>query len=130
MHDGVEIIEEWAFNWCPSLRGINLSSVRVMEAGWTFRYCSSLEDVEFGDKLDTIGHSAFHATSLRTIKTPKVRTIGDYTFFNCEQLTEADFSKDLERIGEAAFLDCPRLRRISIPLKDNLLENDNVFRMS
>ena len=54
MHDGIEIIEEWAFGHCTSLRGsIKLPGVRVVE-----RYAftrTGLTDVEFGDKLETIG---------------------------------------------------------------------------
>ena len=36
-------------------------------------------------------------------------------------------SEDLETIGEGGFTDCPLLRRIAIPLKDNLLEYKFVF---
>jgi hypothetical protein len=35
-------------------------------------------------------------------------------------------SEDLERIDNGAFIDCPSLRRIFIPLKDNLLDDEDV----
>jgi hypothetical protein len=38
-----------------------------------------------------------------------------------------ELSKDLETIGGAALAYCPRLRRVAMPLKDNLLGNDYVF---
>ena len=57
MHDGIEIIEEEALNWCTSLRGsMRLPSVRVV-GGWAFAR-TGLTDVEFGDKLETIGYAA------------------------------------------------------------------------
>jgi hypothetical protein len=125
MHDGVGIIEEHAFAGCYSLRGIKLSGVRVIEYA-VFCNCTALEDVEFGDKLETIGSGAFANSVLRNIKLSKVRVIGINAFYGCEQLTEAELSKDLETIEDGAFCNCPRLRRVALPLKANLLGN-NVF---
>jgi hypothetical protein len=128
MHDGVEIIEEGAFNYwndCSSLKRLKLPGVRVIGHS-AFCGCTALETVEFGDKLETIVYSAFSFTSLRNIKLPKVRVVRDYAFANCKQLTEAEFSEDLERIGGCAFGNCPRLRRIAIPLKDGILD-EGVF---
>ncbi len=127
MHDGVEIIEEAAFYFCSSLRGIKLPGVRVIENN-AFFVCA-LEDVEFGDKLETIGDDAFRGCRLRNIKLPKCRVIGEYSFANCRQLTDVELSdEDLETIGYRAFSNCRRLRRIAIPLKDNLFDaDDTVF---
>ena len=123
MHDGVEIIERWAFRECVSLRQIKLAGVRVVEE-YAFRNCKALAEVEFGNNLDTIGKSAFSGTALRNAKLPKVRVIGDMAFLECNQLMEVKLSKDLERIEDGAFYDCPRLRRIAMPLKTNLLYED------
>ncbi len=101
MHNGVEIIEEYAFTGCESLCGINLTGVRII-GKWAFDYCKSLTDVIFGDKLEIIV---------------------SYAFYDCKQLTDVEFSENLERIWEWAFVNCLRLRRIAIPLKDNLLGN-------
>ncbi len=125
MHDGVEIIEEDAFYECRSLRGIKLPGVRVIERN-AFWKCNALEDAEFGDKLETIGEWAFRSTALRNIKILKVRVIAYAAFSRCKHLSEVELSKDLETIERFAFNDCPRLRRIAMPLKDNLL-NDDVF---
>ncbi len=121
MHDGVEIIEDYAFCRCKSLRGIKLPGVRVIGAEAFFE-CTALADVEFGGKLETIGRSSFNGcTALRNIKIPKVRTIGNNAFTACWQLTDVELSKDLETIGHEAFINCHRLRRITLPLKANLL---------
>ena len=123
MHAGVEIIEEGAFYRCTSLRGIILPGVKVIEDN-AFNNCTALENVEFGAKLETIGSAAFAFTFLRTIKIPKVRVIGLCAFYECLHLTDVKFSKDLETIGNWAFKDCHCLRRIFIPLKENLLDED------
>src|SRR6056300_1069965 len=121
MHDGVEIIEDQAFWCCFSVREIKLLGLRIIEKNASFN-CTALTDVEFGDKLETIGRCAFEGcTSLRNIKIPKVRVIGYCAFASCDQLTEVELSEDLETIGEEALAYCPRLRRITLPLKDNLL---------
>jgi hypothetical protein len=121
MHDGVEIIEEDAFLGCRSLRSIKLPGVRVI-GEMAFDECRALTEVEFGNKLDTIGREAFDRTSLRNIKIPKVRVIGARAFFGCEQLTGVELSKDLETIGGRALGDCRRLRRITMPLKDDMFD--------
>ena len=38
-----------------------------------------------------------------------------------------EFSKDLETVGSAGFHNCRRLRRIAIPLKDNLFDDSDDF---
>ncbi len=129
MHDGVKIIEEFSFNGCTSLRSINLLGVRVI-GKYAFYNCLALENVEFGDMLETIGNWAFANTSLRNTKLAKVRIIGPYAFANCQELSEVELSEDLERIGGRAFGNCPRLRRIAIPLKANMfneVDSDCVF---
>ena len=84
--------------------------------------------MEFGDKLERIGEGAFEKTSIRSIKLQRVRDIGIAAFAECLQLTEVELSKDLETVGGGAFVRCPLLRRIALPLKENMLENDVVFR--
>ena len=126
MHDGVEIIEEGAFQDCDALKRIKLTGVRVIGEG-AFWSCRALEHVEFGDKLETIGSSAFRYIPLRSIKIPKVRTIGYGAFYDCHSLTEAELSEDIETIGHAVFCNCKCLRRITLPLKDSMLVSGYVF---
>ena len=120
MHDGVEIIEKWAFYDCRSLREIILAGVREIEE-MAFYNCRALTDVEFGFKLETIGQYAFQCcTSLTKIKLPTVKFIKAGALKGCKRLTDADLSEDLEKIGSGAFY-CRCLRRISIPLKANMI---------
>ena len=126
MHDGVEIIKHGAFWMCPYLRGINLSGVRVIES-FAFYQCKVLRDVEFGNKLETIGELAFASTNLKEVQLPNVKVIGNNAFAACKYLTEVEISKDLETVGRAGFHNCRRLRCITIPLKDSMFGNHAVF---
>jgi hypothetical protein len=75
-----------AFHECDTLRGIKLSGVRVIEHH-AFYECNALEEVEFGDKLETIGVNAFYyCESIRNIKIPKVRIIEMGAFRECDEL--------------------------------------------
>jgi len=99
--------------------------VRVVEEE-AFGY-TGLTDVEFGDKLETIGDSAFdQCRSLKSVKMPAVRIIDTFAFYNCDQLTDVEMP-EVERIGDGAFKSCTLLRRIAIPLKDDIFQDDYVF---
>ena len=142
-HDGVEIIEKEAFYNCESLRGITLTGVKqigggafrdcrslsgtiqlpvVREIGYgAFDGCFALSGVEFGDELETVGSHAFSGCGLRSIKMPTVRTVQHLAFAYCRQLTDVEFGSNLETVEISSFSGCERLRRIAIPLKDDML---------
>ena len=87
--------------------------------------CDNLSDVEFGDRLETIGKFAFnYCNSLRSINIPSARSVQDFAFGECNQLTDVEFGVNLERIEVNSFCSCRRLQRISIPLKGNLFPFD------
>jgi len=58
---------------------------------------------------------------------PGVKEVGDYALYGCWAMTDVEFGDKLETIGEYAFGRCPLLRRIAIPLKDNMLERYTQF---
>ena len=124
-HDKLKKIEHHALNGCFSLRWIsNMRGIREIE-GWAFYNCYALSELE-SDKLEIIHHCAFgYCKSIRSINLPSIRRVGNSAFKRCEALTDAEFGKDLERIEGRAFLHCP-LRRIVIPLKDNLINQEIV----
>ena len=124
-HDGVEIIEEEAFVGCWLLKGpIKLLGVKIIQAA-AFGSCRSLTGVEFGDKLETIGKSAFHSTALKKIRMPSVRTIRQGAFAWCTELSDVKFGKALMKLEEA-FYRCSSLEQIGLPLKGNMID-DIVF---
>ena len=128
----LESIDPGVFAYCTALRRIKLSGVEHIKQH-AFDNCTALEEVEFGETLKFIDQQAFlHCTSIRNIKLSKVLIIGDYAFSECRQLTDVELSEDLEAIGGGSgyggtFENCRSLRRIAIPLKDDLLNGPGAF---
>eukprot|EP00984_Skeletonema_dohrnii_P011216 scaffold4460_cov64-Skeletonema_dohrnii-CCMP3373.AAC.1 len=126
-HFGVKTVETGAFADCTSLRRVIMPGVEVIERG-AFDDCNSLTYVEC-DKLERIGFDAFNGCrSLRSINLPSARVVEGWTFCDCEALTNVIFGKELEIIRVGAFYCCTSLERITIPLKDDMITHDNIFR--
>ena len=126
-HDGVEKIEKWAFWGCPSLRRVTMPGVKEVERS-AFDYCTSLTYVECG-KLEIIGECAFcWCNSLSSINLPSVKIVEMRAFSCCPNLTNVEFGKDLESIGcWRTFFGCRSLECITLPLKDGMISEENVF---
>ena len=120
-HDGIRKIGRCAFFYCKTLPRINLKSVVQIDRE-AFNQCENLADVEFGDRLETIGLGAFGSTSLTHLKLPSIITIGLYAFNGCKRLIDIELSEQLQTIRSYAFKGCDRLERIAIPLKRDLFE--------
>eukprot|EP00985_Skeletonema_marinoi_P023371 scaffold15546_cov66-Skeletonema_marinoi.AAC.1 len=103
-----------------------MPGVKVIEE-FAFCGCEALTDVECSE-LEICGSGAFqHCTSLRSINLPSIKIVKGYAFDNCKALTDVKFGDKLESIKGLAFVRCPSLERITIPLKDHLITNDNIF---
>ena len=125
-HEGVEKIERMAFSECSSLRRVIMPGVKEVE-GEAFGDCLALTDVECG-KLEIVREWAFSCCeSLRSINLLSVRTVEEYAFNGCNVLTDVQFGRNLERIEGEAFNNCPSLERITIPLKNGLFAQDDIF---
>eukprot|EP00984_Skeletonema_dohrnii_P030269 scaffold21639_cov77-Skeletonema_dohrnii-CCMP3373.AAC.3 len=125
-HDGVVRVGEEAFSGCISLRRVIMPGVKVIERN-AFWNCDALTNVECG-KLEIIGDSAFtYCKSLRSINLPSAKIVGRDAFWWCYALTNINFCKELESIRAGAFYGCTSLERINIPLKDGMINDDNVF---
>ena len=123
-HDGVEKIEKYAFNNCPSLRRVIMPGVKVV-AQYAFSYCAALTHIEW-DKLERIGQSAFHwCKSLSSIDLPSIKIVGFYAFTHCQNLINVKFGMELESIGRGAFHNCRSLERIALPLKNGMFISDD-----
>ncbi len=126
MHTQVRKIAKRAFLRCSSLRSIKLPGVKTIDVE-AFKLCDDLMDVEFGKDLEVIGKLAFYMCgSLRRLTVPAVSTIGLCAFSKCDQLREMTLmmmpgEEELVTIQGRAFADCPSLRRIAIPLKQDML---------
>jgi hypothetical protein len=126
-HNKLKKVEGYAFHHCFSLRRVRNMQGLIEIEQCAFCDCHNLSDIDF-DKLEIIGEGAFaHCRSLWSISMPSIRRIEGGAFQRCVALTDAMFGKDLERIEKYAFWHCTALRRIVIPLKDNLFPNNNAF---
>jgi hypothetical protein len=114
--DGVvERVGREAFECCFSLKSVKLPDVKIIEDR-AFSECEQLDDVDFGDKLETIGEVALQeCLSLQRIKLPGVKTIGKGAFKKCTALTEVEFGNKLETIGGSAFFQCESMSEINLP---------------
>ena len=123
---GVETIEDGAFFQCRCLRRVIMLGVREIETA-AFGGCEALTDIECG-KLEIIGRKAFfECKSLRIIDLSAAKIVQWLAFQRCSALTDVKFGKELETIGYGAFNNCTSLQRITIPLKDNMIADDNIF---
>ena len=92
-----------------------------------FKSCSALSELECC-KLEIIEDGAFaYCKSLESISMPSIRRVGKYAFAHCHALTHVVFGEKMERIEENAFFDCTAMRRITIPLKENLIIDNHAF---
>ena len=102
-HARIELIEEDAFRGCP-LKG-----------------CLFLEGVTIVKK------HAFSGCAFTIIKLPAVTRILWGAFCKCHELQDVQFGSGLETIEGFALFDCPKLKRVSLPL---LSIPDGVFTCS
>ncbi len=123
-HENVKKIEEDAFYWCPNLRRVIIPGVKVIEE-FAFVGCEALSVVECG-KLEIIGVHAFqHCSHLRSINLLSARIVKPMSF-SYTGLTTVKFGSKLERIDARAFT-FSAVESMTIPLKDGLITDDNVF---
>ncbi|KAK1733375.1 hypothetical protein QTG54_015934, partial [Skeletonema marinoi] len=125
-HVDVKTVKEGAFRNCRSLRIVIMPGVEVVEHH-AFAECDALADVEC-DKLEIIERGAFESCqSLKSINLPSAKIVKRYAFDECRALKNVIFGKALESI-EGAFYECTSLERITIPLKDGMISDDDTFR--
>eukprot|EP00985_Skeletonema_marinoi_P025565 scaffold18903_cov80-Skeletonema_marinoi.AAC.1 len=126
-HVDVKTVGAWAFRDCTSLRVVIMPGVEVIEK-CAFNSCNALTDVEC-DKLERIGRNAFvRCQSLGSINLPSAKIVEADSFNFCTDLTNVIFGSMLESIRGAAFRNCTSLELIAIPLKDNMITADNIFK--
>ena len=107
----------WNREKSPNLKTIILPNV-VRFGNWVFgNNCSSLETLQFGPKLESIGYAAFYkCESLKDLAIPdNVKSIGDYAFGSCNALGTLKLGSELESIGKYAFSGCQTLGNLVIP---------------
>ena len=125
-HEDVEKIETAALANCYSLRRVVMPGVKIVKM-WAFSNCPALTDVEC-EKLEMIGEEAFSVCeSMRSIDLPSAEIVVERAFADCKALTDVKFGSRLERIEEKVFLGCTSLERITFPMKDGIIDENDIF---
>lgn len=109
----LDVIPDWAFGGCYSLKNIDLSNVTSIGES-AFYQCRSLGIVN-ATNLERIGNYAFYECyKLTTINASNVINIGDYAFQDCHFLKSVDLPK-LTEINNGTFHSCHALKTINAP---------------
>lgn len=117
--DGVQKIEEEAFQNCDKLTKIVIPN-SVLELGQSaFQGCDNLSRVELFGEL-YVGMSAFaDCTSLKHVIIPEgANTFGNYAFKNCTSLEVIDLPDSISFIGSGCFENCISLETILFPSQE------------
>ena len=117
--NAVEYIGTYAFKECHNLASValNSNSLTTIFSG-SFKRCSSLTSVTFGDALQTILDAAFQGCNrLTSLYFPyTLKTIGQQAFESCTELTTTFFPANLGlNIGPRAFHECLNLETVDLP---------------
>lgn len=125
----VKSIENMAFFGCRELTRVIIEDngvTRIEDGKGSFKDCSSLKTIYFGNKLEYIGEYAFNnCKSLESLTFPQSLTkIRQYAFNNCKELVSVTFQNSPAVIGENAFGYCNKLRNVD--LGDSLLALGNL----
>lgn len=143
---GVKTVGDYAFSGCSKLKNIDLSSVenfgasafnncRSLETadltsaiaigringssydnGYTFKECTSLREVTFGDKLSYLGRYSFSNTAIENVSVPEgLTSISENAFSLCNRLTSVTLPTSLSNIESNAFYGCSSLKNVDIP---------------
>lgn len=117
--DGQPVIEigERAFYQNKTLIRVELPDTVKEISEWSFQFCENLEEIDFGNGVETIKESAFYGCIfLNRLDFPNtLKEIGISAFMNDENLVEINFSEGLQKINLLSFAGCTALKEVRIP---------------
>ena len=111
LHDGVTVIDSYAFSGCVSLTAVHLPEQVQIVSDSAFFNCGNLSDLKLNEGLEIIGNHAFgECTKLETVMIPDtVIKIEAYAFVGCEDLKEVILGAGVSEIDVCAFQGCKKL---------------------
>lgn len=117
----VETLGASVFERCGKLTTVTLSPDLQVIPDYAFQYCGSLADVPLPSSLVSIGVSAFReCDGLSAVVMPNtVTTLNKNAYESCNTLTTVTLSSGLQAIPNDAFRDCGSL--VDIPLPPSLV---------
>lgn len=124
-------IEESAFGNCTAMTSVALHNVEYIGNG-AFNGCTQLASIGWGEKLQTIGNSAFSGIGISQITLTGnvgagITTWGTSIFENCPYLTTVTLHMNMAEIPAAMFKNCTKLTKIEIPRDCTVIRQEAFF---
>ncbi|GAB1222424.1 hypothetical protein ENUP19_0108G0018 [Entamoeba nuttalli] len=116
------------FEYCTSLRTINIPTSISKIGDKCFEECNSLRTINIPTSVSKIGNGCFYeCSSLKSINIPtNISEIGKYCFNGCSSLTSINIPTSVIEIGNECFSSCS-LRTVNIPTSVSKI-GDGCFR--
>jgi hypothetical protein len=112
----LEEIGDRAFFHCQSLESIDLGNSVTSIGVSVFEECTSLTSITMPNNVEKIGDRAFSRCRITSIDLGNcVTSIGSYAFNECASLTSITIPNSVTTIGESAFNFCLGLTSVNIP---------------
>ena len=137
---GVDIIDEEAFNWNNTIQFADLTSVASYIDTLAFGFCTGLTSIVFPtDHTIHIGHATFQGLEITSLLLPSTvvpikesafwsgqmhylsanvaagNSLGISTFDDCKELTSVVLTGTITEIGPGVFYECVSLANVTIP---------------
>ena len=82
---------------------------------FAFENCTNLTEIQFNDKIKSIGDTSFGRTGIKEIVIPNsIERIYPYAFFDCNKLETVILGKNVKDIYLGTFNDCNNLKTVTI----------------
>ena len=115
-----------AFNGCSGLESMSCNAEKI--EGYAFYRCSALKTVDLGNKLESVGESAFEDDQqLKTITLPStLKSIGSSAFNNIG-ITSLSLPSGVTSIGGGAFYSCTGLTSLELNFTTDMSIGESLF---
>lgn len=116
MTDGIEVIDEGAFDGCTALRQVIFPTTLKEIGDAAFRSCPELTAAMLPPGVEQLGNYAFAGSGLRTVLIPRaVYWLGEGVYADCKRLTQVAIPDHILSIPDRMFRSCDNLREITLP---------------
>lgn len=114
--EGLKRLGRWSFQGCHSLLALALPESLEIIDGYAFDECSSLTEVQMPKQMHNIGAYAFAETSISHIKIPEgIKCLSNSLFYGCTNLEFVEMPEGITEILNMTFAECSSLDNIFLP---------------